>query len=189
MLIEHTNFPDVKVLTPRRYFDDRGFFSEAWSRRKLDAEGLRYEFVQDNESLSRVQGTLRGLHYQSPPFAQTKLVRVVAGAILDLVVDVRKGSPHFGEWESFEISEENGKQLLVPIGFLHGFLTLKPDTHVIYKVDNFYSSECDGAVVWNDPDLGIDWGVDDKDISISKKDSAAPRLADWTSPFNYEGEA
>jgi len=185
MEVISTSNPDVHIVAPRRFGDARGFFCETWNRNVFSAAGFEIEFVQDNESLSQDAGTLRGLHYQAPPFAQTKLVRVVAGAILDVVVDVRVGSPYYGTSVSAELSAENGQQLLVPQGFLHGFVTLKPDTHVIYKVDNFYNAEADGAVIWNDPDLGIDWGFDAAGVTLSGKDTEAPKLADWHSPFTF----
>jgi len=186
MQVISTELADVRVITPRRFSDQRGYFCETWNRRTLADIGIDIDFVQDNESLSRDEGTLRGLHYQTPPFAQTKLVRVVAGAILDVVVDVRKGSADFGRWAAVELSAENGRQLLVPRGFLHGFLTCAPNTHVMYKVDNFYNAESDGSVIWNDPDLAIDWGQT-ADILLSDKDRAAPRMSDWQSPFEVEG--
>jgi len=185
MQVISTELADVRVITPRRFSDQRGYFSESWNRRTLATIGIDIDFVQDNESLSRDEGTLRGLHYQAPPFAQTKLVRVVAGAILDVVVDVRRGSADFGRWVGVDLSAENGRQLLVPRGFLHGFLTRAPNTHVMYKVDNFYNTESDGAVIWNDPDLAIDWGRR-ADILLSDKDRAAPRMSDWQSPFEFE---
>ncbi len=183
MQVTETKLPDVRVITPRRFGDERGFFCETWNQRSLEAAGINITFVQDNESLSRDKGTLRGLHYQAPPFAQTKLVRVVAGAILDVAVDVRRGSPDYGKWVSVELSAENGRQILVPQGFLHGFVTLMDNTHVIYKVDDFYSAEAEGAVIWNDPDLAIDWGVAADAVVLSGKDAAAARFNDWASPF------
>lgn len=187
MEITATNIEDVKILTPKRFADARGYFAECWNKRTLGAHGINIDFVQDNESLSRDVGTLRGLHYQAPPFAQTKLVRVVAGAIQDVAVDVRIGSPSFGRSVSVEISAENGRQLLVPQGFLHGFVTLEPDTQVIYKVDNYYDGDSDGAVIWDDPNLAIDWGAEPN--VLSGKDAAAPRFADWVSPFSYTRQA
>ncbi len=187
MQVISTRLPDVRVLTPRRFGDARGFFCETWSRRRLEDAGIVHDFVQDNESLSRDSGTLRGLHYQAPPFAQTKLVRVVAGAVLDVAVDVRRGSPDYGRWVSVELSAENGQQLLIPRGFLHGFLTCAPNTHVIYKVDSYYNAESDGGVLWNDPDLGIDWGQP-AGVLLSDKDRVAPRFADWRSPFRFGDE-
>lgn len=189
MKIANTTLPDVKILSPQRFQDDRGFFCETWNQQSLARAGIEIAFVQDNESLSRHAGTLRGLHYQAPPFAQTKLVRVAAGAIWDVAVDVRTGSPDYGTWVGVELSAQNGQQLLVPRGFLHGFVTLMPDTHVIYKVDNFYDAESDGALLWNDPDLGINWGIDPAAVILSGKDARAPRFANWLSPFPYGGGA
>ncbi len=183
MQIISTELPEVQILTPRRFADDRGFFCETWNRRTLAANGLDIDFVQDNESLSSMPGTLRGLHYQAPPFAQTKLVRVVAGAVFDVAVDVRKGSADFGRWVGVALSAKDGRQLLVPRGFLHGFVTLMPDTVVIYKVDNLYDAGSDGAVVWDDPDLAIDWPIAKDEVRLSGKDVRARRFADWDSPF------
>ncbi|MDA9971809.1 dTDP-4-dehydrorhamnose 3,5-epimerase [Planktomarina temperata] len=187
MQFEATHLSDVKMLTPPRFGDDRGYFSEAFNAQRFLESGFDYDFVQDNESVSRYAGTVRGLHYQAPPFAQAKLVRVVSGSILDVAVDVRVGSPEYGKWVSVELSACNGRQLLVPRGFLHGFVTLAPETHLIYKVDNFYNAEADGAVIWNDPDLAIDWTVSGDAVALSTKDAAAQSFADWTSPFAYEG--
>jgi dTDP-4-dehydrorhamnose 3,5-epimerase len=186
MEIRKTALAGVTVLVPRRFGDARGYFAETWSARALAAAGLGHAFVQDNESLSARAGTLRGLHYQAPPHAQAKLVRVVQGAVLDVAVDVRVGSPTFGAWVAEELSAANGAQLLVPQGFLHGFLTLADDTLVLYKVDSYYDRESDGAVAWDDPDIGIDWGIAPDRVILSDKDRAAPRLADWRSPFAFE---
>lgn len=187
MDLTETDLPGVMLITPGRHGDHRGFFSESWNARRMSDAGLDVGFVQDNESLSAEPGTLRGLHYQAPPFAQTKLVRVVAGAILDVAVDARRGSPTYGKWIGAELSAENGTQILVPRGFLHGFVTLKPQTHVLYKVDNFYDRDSDGGVIWNDPDLGVDWGV--KDAIVSEKDTNAPRFSDWSTPFVFGEDA
>ena len=187
MQVETTKLVGVKMLSPPRFGDDRGYFSESWSSRTLAGLNLAHNFVQDNESISRYAGTVRGLHYQAPPFAQAKLVRVVVGSILDVAVDVRVGSLNYGKWVSVNLSASNGRQLLVPRGFLHGFVTLVPDTHVIYKVDNFYNADADGAVIWNDPDLAIDWGVTRSAAILSAKDAAAPGFSGWTSPFVCEG--
>ena len=187
MQFDKTLLPDVKLILPPRFGDDRGYFCETWNKQKLVEVGIKIDFVQDNESVSRYAGTVRGLHYQAPPFAQAKLVRVVVGAVLDVAVDVRVGSPGYGKWTSVELSACNGQPLVVPRGFLHGFVTLAPDTHVIYKVDNFYNAESDGAVIWNDPDLAIDWGVGVDAATLSAKDGAAVGFADWTSPFVFEG--
>ena len=151
----------------------------------MSEAGLDVAFVQDNESLSATPGTLRGLHFQAPPFAQTKLVRVVAGAILDVAVDARHGSPTYGRWVAEEISAENGRQILIPPGFLHGFLTLVPDTLVLYKVDNRYDAGSDGGVRWNDPEIGVDWGTLPAGLVLSDKDRRAPLFREWTSPFEY----
>lgn len=175
--------PDVKLVTPQRFGDARGFFSETWQRDRFREAGLDFDFMQDNHSLSRIKGTVRGLHFQSPPFAQTKLVRVVRGSIVDIAVDVRRGSPTYGKWVKAELSADNGVQILVPRGFLHGFATLEPDTEIAYKVDNPYSRECDGAMRWNDPSLAIDWGIPDNEAVLSDKDALAPAFADFETPF------
>ena len=185
MEIHPTAIPDVKVLVPRRLGDARGYFCETWHRQLMAAAGLDFDFVQDNESLSAQAGTLRGLHYQVPPFAQAKLVRVARGAIRDVAVDARRGSPTYGAWVAEEISAENGAQIIVPHGFLHGFVTLTADTLVLYKVDNVYDAASDGGVRWDDADLGIDWGVPPGGVILSDKDRRAPAFRDWTSPFEY----
>jgi len=181
MDVSSLSIPDVKLVTPRRRRDDRGFFSETYNLRDFREAGIDCAFVQDNHSYSKNQWTLRGLHYQAPPHAQAKLVRVLRGAVLDVAVDARKGSSSFGEWLSVELSAENGAQLFVPTGFLHGFLTLAPETEVAYKVDAYYDKKSDGAVVWNDPQLAIDWGVRERDIAISEKDAGAPSWAAFRS--------
>ena len=186
MEIRETAIPEVKLLVPRRFGDARGWFSESWNARRMRDAGLDIGFVQDNESLSAEPGTVRGLHYQRPPSAQGKLVRVARGAVRDVAVDVRRGSPTFGKWVAEELSAENGHQLWVPRGFLHGFATLVPDTLVLYKVDDFYAPDCDGAVRFDDPDLGIDWGIDAGSAVLSDKDAAAPAFADFDSPFVWE---
>src|SRR3954471_6373326 len=155
-----TEIPDVKVLLPKKFGDARGFFSETYSRKLLqECAGIDRDFVQDNHSLSAEAGVVRGLHYQLAPMAQDKLVRVVRGAILDVAVDIRKGSPTFGKHVSAVISAANWRQILVPIGFAHGFVTLEENTEVIYKVTNYYSPQHERGIRWNDPQLGIDWGV------------------------------
>ncbi len=177
------DIPEVKLVTPRRFSDDRGFFSETYNARAFRAAGIDADFVQDNHSYSAHKWTVRGLHYQAPPHAQAKLVRVVRGAVLDVAIDARKSSPTFGKWVKAELSAESGAQLFVPAGFLHGFLTLEPDTEVVYKVDNFYDRDSDGSVIWNDPSLAIDWGVEARAVTLSEKDAAAPSWADFQSPF------
>lgn len=185
MEVRATTLPDVKILTPYRFGDDRGYFCETWSRARAAAAGIEVSFVQDNESLSVRAGTLRGLHYQASPFAQAKLVRVASGAIRDVAVDARRGSPSYGRWVAEELSAANGTQMLIPRGYLHGFVTLTADTLVIYKVDNPYDATSDGGVLWNDTDLGIDWGVAPEGLTLSDKDRRAPAFRDWTSPFEY----
>jgi len=180
--IEQTTLPDVLILTPRRFGDARGWFSETWNRHALRGAGIDIDFVQDNHSLSRVAGTLRGLHCQAPPHAQAKLVRVVRGAIRDVAVDARRGAPDFGRWTAVELSAGNGRQLLIPAGFLHGFVTLEPDTEVLYKCSARYAPDGEMSVRFDDPDLDIDWGMDGgmhggispRDVALSEKDAAAP---------------
>lgn len=187
MKIEQTALSGVLILTPQRFQDARGFFCETWNDQRLRDAGIALNFVQDNQSLSATVGTVRGLHYQSPPHAQDKLVRCGRGAILDIAVDIRVGSPTYGQWTGAELSAENGKQLLVPKGFLHGFITQAPDTEVLYKCTDFYAPDCDGAIRFDDPELGIDWGIDPRSAVLSDKDAAAPFMADFQSPFRYEG--
>ena len=170
--------PDVKVLTPRRFGDNRGWFTESWSRKALDVD-----FCQDNMSLSAPRGTVRGLHFQKPPHAQAKLVSVLRGRILDVAVDIRVGSPTFGQHVAVELTAEQGNQLFVPRGFAHGFCTLEPDTMVMYKVDSFYAPESDAGLLWCDPALGIQWPVTPTEAELSPKDQRLPRLADIMSPF------
>ena len=186
MQLEPTALPDVLVLTPRRFGDARGWFSESWNAQTFAAAGITLDFVQDNHSYSAQKGTLRGLHYQSAPHAQDKLVRCTRGAIFDVAVDYRVGSPHFGKWVGVELTADTGKQLLVPKGFLHGFLTLTPDTEVQYKCTDVYAPACDGAVRWDDPDLAIDWPLGGAAPHLSDKDAAAPFVAQTKSPFLWE---
>lgn len=189
MLIEPTPLQGVLILTPARHGDARGFFSESWSRKVLAGHGIDLDFVQDNHSLSASIGTVRGLHYQSPPHAQDKLVRCGRGALFDVAVDIRVGSPTYGQWFGVELTAGNGKQLLVPKGFLHGFVTRAPDTEIVYKCTDYYAPECDGAVRFDDPAMGIVWGFDRAGAVLSAKDRAAPLLADFVSPFVYEVRA
>lgn len=189
MLVEDTKIADVKILIPERHGDARGFFAESWNVSAMAEAGLDYRFVQDNHSMSVRVGTLRGLHYQRPPYAQGKLVRCARGRLYDVAVDIRTGSPTFGKWVGVELSFENGKQLMIPEGFLHGFVTREPDTEIAYKCTNFYSRECDGAVRWDDPDIGIDWNLDGIEPILSEKDAAAPGLAELGEVFSYGAEA
>lgn len=183
--ISKTKLEGVLLLTPKRHGDARGYFCETWNKDRMAAHGLTYDFVQDNQSLSAEVGTVRGLHFQSPPHAQAKLVRCGRGALLDVAVDIRKGSPTFGQWISEELSAENGRQLLIPEGFLHGFITLMPDTEILYKCNDYYSPECDGAVRFDDPDIGVDWGQDTSGATLSAKDANAQSFADFDSPFEW----
>lgn len=183
MNIEHFFIEGVLLVTPPRFGDDRGFFSEVFRADRIEAAVGPVRFVQDNVSRSASRGTVRGLHYQSPPMEQGKLVRVSKGVVLDVAVDVRAGSPTFGRHVAVELSEENWKQLWVPPGFLHGFCTLTSDVELSYKVTNFYSAPNDGAVAFDDPDLEIDWPVTRADAILSEKDLSAPRLRDWVTPF------
>lgn len=184
MKVEETALAGVMVLTPTRHGDARGFFSESWNRQRMQDAGIDIDFVQDNHSLSAKTGTLRGLHFQSPPHAQAKLVRCGKGALYDVAVDIRRGSPTYGQWVGVDLSFENGRQLLVPAGFLHGFVTRVPDTEIIYKCSDYYSPECDGAVHWDS--CGINWDIDAADILLSEKDAKAPNLDDFDSPFVWE---
>lgn len=180
-----SDFPGAFAFTPQKFGDDRGFFSETFNRRRLAELGFEREFVQDNQSLSAQRGTVRGLHYQSPPFAQDKLVRALRGRILDVGVDLRRGSPTFGDHFALELSAENWTQVMVPIGFAHGFVTLEPDSEVFYKVTGFYAPEHDHGVFWRDPDVGIDWPVAEDEARLSAKDRAQPRLHEIETPFIF----
>ncbi len=183
MQIDELGISAVKMLIPRKHGDRRGFFSEVYNQRALAQAGIDVEFVQDNHSLSAEKGTVRGLHFQAPPFAQDKLVRVVRGAVFDVAVDLRRGSPTYGQHVSAVLSAEAWNQLLVPVGFAHGFMTLEPDTEVIYKVSNYYAPEHDKGLLWNDPALGIAWPIPEADAILSDKDRGQPRLAELVTPF------
>ncbi|NCQ23987.1 MAG: dTDP-4-dehydrorhamnose 3,5-epimerase [Rhodobacteraceae bacterium CG17_big_fil_post_rev_8_21_14_2_50_63_15] len=188
MKVFDTGLSGVLLLEPARFADARGFFSESWNSRTLAQRGIEIDFVQDNHSFSREMGTVRGLHFQSPPHAQAKLVRCGRGCLFDVAVDIRRGSPTYGKWVGFDLSFDNGRQLLIPSGFLHGFVTRAPDTEIIYKCTDYYAPDCDGAVRFDDPDLAIDWGLAGEAI-LSDKDRAAPLMADFQSPFLYEADA
>jgi dTDP-4-dehydrorhamnose 3,5-epimerase len=174
----------VLKIEPKRHGDHRGFFAETYSRARYSDLGIRHEFVQDNHSLSALVGTLRGLHFQGPPHAQAKLVRCGRGAIFDVSVDIRQGSPTYGHWVGHELTEDNGHQLYVPIGFAHGFLTLHPNSEIVYKCSDYYAPETEGALIWNDPDIGIDWPTTNE-LTISEKDKAANMFKDFESPFIF----
>jgi len=187
--VDKTKLEGILVLAPRRFGDARGFFSESWNRRTLAAVGVDLpEFVQDNHSMSAKTGTVRGLHFQSPPHAQGKLVRCGRGALYDVAVDIRTDSPTYGQWVGEELSFANGRQLWIPAGFLHGFVTLGEDTEIVYKCTDHYAPDCDGAVRWDS--CGIDWPLPaDVTPLLSDKDAAAPALAGFTSPFTLENAA
>ena len=173
----------VKLFTPKRRGDHRGFFSEVYNKKALAEAGINIDFVQDNHSLSTEKGTVRGLHFQAPPFAQDKLVRVVCGSVFDVAVDLRQGSPTYGEHVSVLLSAEVWNQVLVPIGFAHGFMTLESRTEVVYKVSNYFAPEHDEGLLWNDPTLGIKWPVPEAEAVLSDKDRVQPRLAELVTPF------
>jgi dTDP-4-dehydrorhamnose 3,5-epimerase len=185
MNVETLAIPDVKRLEPRVFRDDRGFFAETYSQKALEAAGIGVTFVQDNHSLSRAKGVVRGLHFQKPPHAQGKLIRVTRGAILDVAVDIREGSPTYGRHVACVLSAENWAQLWVPPGFAHGFCTLEPDTEVHYKVTAYYAPESDSGILWNDPALGIDWPVAAEEAVLSDKDRCLPMLSELGAAFRY----
>jgi dTDP-4-dehydrorhamnose 3,5-epimerase len=183
MQVHETEIPAVKVITPKKFGDHRGFFSEVYNRRQFADAGIDLNFVQDNHSLSVERNVVRGLHFQIPPYAQDKLVRVISGAILDVAVDLRRDSPTFGKHVKIELSANNFQQVLVPVGFAHGFVTLEPNTEVLYKVTNYYAPDHDRGVLWNDPDLGIDWSVDPDNAVISDRDREWPYWRDLANNF------
>lgn len=174
-----------RLYKPRRFGDERGWFAEVYQTRRYAELGL--SFVQDNHSYSRDVNVLRGLHFQRPPHAQAKLFRCLRGAVWDVVVDLRKGSPTYARWVAAELSGDNGLQIFAPVGFAHGFVTLEADTEVEYKASDFYAPECEGGVIWNDPDLALPWPLGGAEPILSPKDLELPRLADFDSPFAYDG--
>jgi len=176
-----------RIIVPKRHRDERGWFSETFQERRLREMGINCRFVQDNQSSSKRTGTLRGLHFQLPPSAQAKLVSVLRGRILDVAVDVRRGSPTFGRHASVELSAESGRQLYVPVGFAHGFVTLEDDVIVMYKVSDFYDPAHDSGICWDDPDVGFPWPFAAMDLVLSDKDRKLPRLSEFSSPFAYDG--
>jgi dTDP-4-dehydrorhamnose 3,5-epimerase len=178
----------VLLVRPRRFGDTRGWFSESWNAQRFAGWGISVDFCQDNHSLSHSPGTLRGLHFQSPPNAQAKLVRCTRGAIFDVAIDIRRESPTYRHWVSAELSAENGDQLFIPAGYAHGFLTLTADTEVMYKVDNHYAPEADGGIIWNDPDIAIHWPDFGGAPLLSDKDAVLPKLADIKADFPYDGK-
>ncbi|WP_186417736.1 dTDP-4-dehydrorhamnose 3,5-epimerase [Bosea sp. CS1GBMeth4] len=178
--------PAVVLIRPRKFGDARGYFMETWNLEAFAAAGIGAAFVQDNQSLSAARGVVRGLHFQAPPAPQAKLVRVLRGAIFDVAVDIRAGSPSYGRWCAATLTAEGAEQIFVPRGFAHGFCTLEPDTEVAYKVDGPYAPETEGGLVWNDARLSIDWPVAPGEAQLSGKDAVLPGFADFTSPFHYE---
>lgn len=181
MKITKTKLDGVVIIDPDVFGDNRGFFMESWNKKKMEEAGLYYDFVQDNHSKSTVKGTLRGIHFQKGDKAQAKLVRCVKGAVLDVAVDLRKNSPTFKQWVGVELSAENKKQLLIPRGFGHGFVTLTDDVEFLYKADNYYAPEADAGIRWNDPDIGVEWGVESP--ILSEKDKKNPFLKDCKELF------
>ena len=174
------------VLIPKRFEDSRGWFSETWNDERFAELGIRSSFCQDNQSLSKSKGTVRGLHFQAPPFAQAKLVRCLQGRIFDVAVDIRRSSPTFGHWAGVELSAENARQLFIPAGYAHGFVTLEDNCMIAYKVDAYYSGPHDGGVAWNDPAIGIDWPIDGAPV-LSAKDEDLPYLTKLAADFPYDG--
>ena len=183
------SIPEVKSIATPRYADARGFISETFNRRDLAAAGIDFDGMQDNHSVSLRKGTVRGLHFQAPPFAQAKLVRVSRGSIFDVAVDLRRGSPAYGRHVSLVLNAGNGGQLFVPKGFAHGFCTLEPDTEVLYKVDNYYSKQHEGGIRWDDPTLAIPWPVSSGEAVVSERDRALPLLKDIAAIFALEDRA
>jgi dTDP-4-dehydrorhamnose 3,5-epimerase len=183
--VKSTLIPDVLLLTPRRFGDERGWFSETYSARSFGPVLGDVEFCQDNQAFSAARGTLRGLHFQSPPEPQAKLIRVLRGSIFDVAVDIRVGSPTYGRWVGETLTAERGEQLFVPRGFAHGYCTLEPHTEVAYKVDGYYAPDCDGGLAWNDPYLNITWPIPPAEAILSDKDRVLPSFANFLSPFRY----
>ena len=186
MLVESTALRGLLLIKPKRFGDHRGFFAETYSTRVLAEHGAKERFVQDNHSLSAQVGTVRGLHFQVPPHAQAKLLRCGRGSLFDVAVDIRKGSPTYGQWFGAELSFENGWQMFIPAGFAHGFVTREPETEIVYKCSDYYAPETEGALRFDDPDIGIDWGLDSSEVILSEKDTLAGSFADFDSPFIYE---
>ncbi len=186
MKLELLAIPDIRLITPKRFGDHRGFFEETYNHESFAGHGIETVFAQDNHSLSSAVGTVRGLHFQTPPRAQAKLVRCGRGRLFDVAVDIRKGSPTFGHWVGEELSFENGRMMFIPAGCAHGFMTLEPDTEIIYKCSDTYAPETEGAIRWDDPDIGINWPLDMVELQLSDRDKAAPFLRDIDIPFTIE---
>ena len=185
--VEALAIPDVLRLIPQRFADSRGYFVESYNKRSFTPLGIDVTFVQDNQSLSTQRGTIRGLHFQLAPEPQAKLVRVLAGSVYDVAVDLRVGSPTYGRWCGATLTAGTGEQLFIPVGFAHAFCTLEPDTMVAYKVDGFYNKAAEGGIRWDDPDLAIAWPLPQADIKVSEKDAALPFLRDAATPFAFGG--
>lgn len=187
LIVKNTKLQDVKLITPAVFGDNRGFFTESYSDRDFKAAGIDFDFIQDNHSLSTQAGVLRGLHFQRGKAAQTKLIRVVTGAVLDVIVDVRKGSPTYKQWEGYLLTASNHRQLLVPKGFAHGFVTLTDNVNFLYKCDNYYDAAADGGISFKDPGLAIDWPIDLDQAITSEKDAQQPTFAEFEqdNPFVY----
>lgn len=179
-----TSLPGVYIIEPRVFGDQRGYFMETWSTRNFEEMGLHYDFVQDNQSYSSQKGILRGIHFQNAPYAQAKLVRVTRGAVLDVAVDLRRGSPTYKQWVAVELSAENKRMVMIPRGFGHGFKTLTENVEFCYKVDNLYSKECDRGIRFDDPEIGVDWGEVTREL-LSEKDTHSPLLRDSDCNFIY----
>ena len=175
------------LFTPKRFSDPRGWFSETFRIDAWQRLGVHDAFVQDNQSLSGPQDTVRGLHFQVPPKGQAKLVSCLRGSLYDVAVDLRRGSPTYGQWLGAELSAGNGRQLYIPVGFAHGFVTLQPDTEVLYKVSNYYAPECDRGLAWDDAAIGVNWPLGGREPLLSDKDTRQPALVDFDSPFVYDG--
>ena len=183
MTVKPLTIPEVKLITPKKFGDHRGFFAETYNHKLLQASGIDCPFVQDNHSLSATPGTVRALHFQLPPHAQCKLVRVLKGSILDVAVDIRRGSPTFGKFVTAVLSADNFQLMYVPIGFAHGFATLEPNTEVAYKVSDYYAPSHERGIRWNDPVIGVPWGVPENEATLSAKDKIAPLLAEAAELF------
>lgn len=186
LIIKETSLLDAKIIETKVFGDHRGFFTESYSQKEFENLGLKYNFVQDNHSLSVEPGVLRGLHFQKGDAAQTKLIRVVTGVVWDVIVDIRKNSPTYGKWEGFILSEYNQRQLIVPRGFAHGFVTLTPNVNFLYKCDNYYNAEADGGISFDDPDLNINWPIDINKAILSEKDKKHPTLKLYESENDFE---
>jgi len=186
MEITGTAIPEIKILRPRRFVDDRGYFSESYNATTMAEAGLSWNVAQVNRSFSAAAGTLRGLHFQSPPHGQHKLISVIRGKILDVAVDIRHGSATYGQYVAAALSAERGDQMSIPIGFAHGFCTLETNTEILYLTSDFYSSAHDGGIIWDDPDIGIEWPFSAADITLSDRDQCLPRLSGLTPVFGME---